>query len=72
MLYYVQTGDIDTSIFAETPRQAAVNSIRSSRLEPGTCVIVSEKTIGEEWSSHHNYFLTKSIMEECMEFRVVR
>jgi hypothetical protein len=72
MLYYVQTGDIDTSIVAKTPREAAVGSIRRSGLAPGTCVIVSERTIGEEWSCDHNYFLTESIMEECMELRVVR
>lgn len=71
MLYYVKTGDIDTSMMAENPRQAAVETIRASRMEPGACVIVSEERIGEMDSDGHIYFLTDSIIEECMEMRVV-
>lgn len=72
MLYYVRTGDIDTSMFAENPRQAAVESIRRSGMEPGACVIVSENVIGERGSDDCNYFLTDSLMEECMGLRLVR
>lgn len=71
MLYYIKTGDIDTSVVAENPRQAAVETIRSSGMEPGACVIVSEERISERDSDGHFYFLTDSIMEECMEMRVV-
>ena len=72
MLYYVRTGDIDTSMVAKNPRQAAVESIRRSGMEPGACVIVSEKTIGEKESDECSYFLTESLMEECMGLRLVR
>lgn len=72
MLYYVRTGEIDTSIVADTPRQAAVGSIRASRGIPGVCVLVSEESIDGCRSDSHMFFHTDSIMEECMELRIVR
>lgn len=71
MTYYVKTGDIDTKMCARTPRQAAIQAIRYSKETSGICVIVSEQEIREEYSDSHFYFMTDSIMEECLSMRVV-
>jgi hypothetical protein len=71
MLYFVQTGGINTSTIAADPRQAAIQAIRASRKSPGECVIVSEEEILEEGSDSHFYFFTDSIMEECLSMKLV-
>lgn len=72
MLYHVMTGDIYMKTDAATPRQAAIQAIRYSEETPGMCVIVSEQEIQEEVSDSHIYFVTDSIMEECLSMRLVR
>lgn len=71
MLYFVQTGDISTSMTAASPRQAAIQAIRKSNESPGQCVIVSDREIVEDDPEGHFYFFTESIMEECLAMRVV-
>ena len=71
MLYHVMTGDIDTKTEAKSPRQAAIQAIKYSEEAPGICVIVSEQEIAEELSDSHFYFVTDSIMEDCLGMRVV-
>jgi hypothetical protein len=67
MLYYVKSGNIDTSLYAKSPRQAAVKSISSfnDHNNLGICVIVSEKEILESEFEQQVYFLTSNILEEC-------
>jgi hypothetical protein len=73
MLYHVRTGDIKTKTTAKTPRQAAIQAIKYSEETPGMCVIVSEQEIiEEEHSDSHFFFITDSIMEECLCMRLVR
>lgn len=70
MLYYVQSGDINTSSVASTPRQAALDAMRrSSRY--GECIVVSEEEIGDDQSDSYIYFLTESLMEEHLGMRLV-
>lgn len=73
MLYHVRTGDINIKTAADNHRQAAIQAIRYSEEVPGICVIVSEQEILEEQSDDsHVYFVTDSIMEECLQMRIVR
>jgi hypothetical protein len=69
MLYYVRTGEIDASVRAENPRQAAVDILRMSSEGCGDLTIVSEEEI-RGWSEDHLFFLTASIMEECVGMRI--
>ena len=63
MLYYVKTGDIDTSTDAKSHRHAAVKTLRfSNEKDLGLCVIVSEQQIVDENSI---CFLTDCILMEC-------
>lgn len=72
MLYYVRTGDIDTSTFANNPKQAAIQAIKYSEGVPGTCVVVSEKELVSEDVDSHVFFFTESIMKyTAPSFRVV-
>lgn len=72
MLYYVRTGDIDTSTTASSPRQAAIQAIKYSEEMPGICVVVSEREITEEDADSHVFFLTESIMAPGPVLRLVR
>lgn len=69
MLYYVKTGDIDTSLHAENHKQAAIKTLGTSR-DYGFCVIVSEEEIDVNLSKHV-YFLTDHLLEEKSGMRLV-
>lgn len=69
MLYYIQSGDIDTSTFAKSPREAAVFVVKNFS-GYGQCMVVSEEEIFEEQSESYVYFLTESIMEESFRMRI--
>lgn len=70
MLYYIQSGEINTSAVASTPRQAALDALRHSS-EYGECVIVSEEEIDGNQSDSYIYFLTESLMEDHLSMRLV-
>lgn len=71
MLYYITTGEIKSSAWAETPRQAAVDALRRSSEGCGELTIVSEEETLDYESEDNIFFLTESIMEECMRMRIV-
>lgn len=63
MLYYVRTGDIDTSTNASSHRHAAVKTLQfSNEEELGLCVIVSKQHSIDENSV---CFMTDCILMEC-------
>jgi len=64
MLYYIKSGDLETTREAQTPKEAA-SSIHSTDL--GEVVIVSEKPIIPDNQESETYFLTESLCP----FRVV-
>jgi hypothetical protein len=70
MVYHVMTGDINTKTSAKSHRQAAIQAIRYSKEAPGMCIIVNENEIFEH-DSENVYFMTDSIMEECLSMRIV-
>lgn len=63
MLYYVKTGDVDTSLYAESHKQAALKTIINNN-NYGFCVVVSEEEIDQDFSKHI-YFSTERLLEEC-------
>jgi len=75
MLYYIKTGDFEASIHATNHKQAAIKTLRNSDKDLGVCVIVNERQITDEDHSGNVYFLTQSILDECLpssvEMRVV-
>lgn len=71
MLYYITTGEIKSSAWAETPRQAAVDTLRRSSEGCGELTIVSEEETLDYESEKNIFFLTESIMEECVGMRIV-
>lgn len=71
MIYHVMTGDINTKTSADSHREAAIQAIRYSGEMPGMCVIVSEEEIFEHNSDSNVYFMTDSIMQECLSMRIV-
>lgn len=65
MLYYVKTGYINTSLQANSHKHAAIKILESSsRVDCGTCMIVSKKRIVDP-DRFQVYFLTDNIMLEC-------
>ena len=71
MLYYVKSGDIDTSLSAKSHLQAALMSLKD-RKDFGLCTIVSRREIiKEDGDDGHVYFLTDSILEKP-NLRLVR
>jgi hypothetical protein len=71
MLYYIRTGDIHSSAWADTPRQAAVDTLRRSSEGCGELTIVSHEEIVDYESEENIFFLTESIMEDCMGMRII-
>lgn len=71
MLYYITTGEIRSSAWAETPRQAAVDALRRSSEGRGEVTIVSRDEVLDYESDDNILFLTESIMEECVGMRIV-
>jgi hypothetical protein len=69
MLYYIQTGDIDTSTFAESHRDAAAFVIKNFS-GYGQCVVVSDEEMLEEQSESYVYFLTEAIIEDSLGMRI--
>jgi hypothetical protein len=70
MLYYVRTGNVDTSVNASSHRQAALKAIKQSEQDLGMCVMVNEQEISEKTHGSSVFFLTQSILDECL-MRVV-
>jgi hypothetical protein len=72
MLYYVKTGNIETLLRAESPRQAAMKMISiNNRSDLGVCTIVSQKSIDQSNTNDQIYFLTENILEDCDSMRLV-
>lgn len=72
MLYYVKSGEIDTSLHANSPRLAAIKTLSNIDHDIlGICVIVSEKEIFEDKLDQQVYFLTSNILAECNNMRLV-
>ena len=73
MLYYVQSGNVDTSLKANNHKHAAMMAASNFRCDMGTLTVVSEKKIEDDDSdlSDHVYFHTESIIEECFRMRLV-
>lgn len=72
MLYYIQTGDINTSVRANSPKNAAIKAIENSENSPGICVIVSKEKISSSNSDSNTFFFTDSIMNKFVpKLRVV-
>lgn len=72
MLYYVRTGDINTSLNADNPKQAAVRIISSSdRSNLGIFTIVCGKKINIDSTDDHIFFLTDTILDECNFMKLV-
>lgn len=65
MLYYVKTGDVDTSVRASSHRHAAVKALRQCGKDLGMCVVVNEREISEENHDSSVFFLTQSILDDC-------
>lgn len=61
MLYYVKTGDFDTSLNAKSHKHAAKKIVGNGD-NCGICVIVSEKEIIEENADENVYFLTENLI----------
>jgi hypothetical protein len=70
MLYYVKSGEIDTSIRSKSHLQAAIDTLRNSDKELGICTIVSKTQIEGDLSDNM-YFLTDSILKECNLMKLV-
>jgi hypothetical protein len=68
LLYYVKTGDIDTSLRASSHFHAAKKAV-SNGGDYGICVVVSEKQISED-SEDNVYFFTENLFPSP-EMRVV-
>lgn len=68
MLYYVKTGNIDTSLRAMSHFHAAKKAVANGG-DYGVCVVVSEKEIRED-SEDNVYFLTENLFPGP-EMRVV-
>ncbi len=64
MLYYVKSGDISSSVFAKTHKQAAIKTINSSRDCPGVFVVVNEKEIIDKNMESNVYFCTDDIVRK--------
>jgi len=71
MLYYVKTGDIDTSLQASSHKSAAIKTLESfERVDCGVLVVVSKKKIvGSD--KFQVYFLTDDIMPDKTSMRLV-
>lgn len=68
MLYYVKTGDMETSLYASNHTDAATKSLKGFSGELGLCLVVSEKPIGEE-PNQERFFLTEKMVKP--KFRIV-
>ncbi len=68
MLYYVKTGDMETSLYASSHMDAARKSLEGFSGEPGLCVVVSERPI-EEDPDRERFFLTENLVKP--KFRIV-
>ena len=72
MLYYVKTGNLDVSLYANSPKHAALKTISSNeKSDLGICTIVSKKEINKTNQDEHLYFLTEDIISECNFMRLV-
>lgn len=65
MLYYVRSGDVDTSVRASSHRQAAVKALKSSDKDFGMCVMVNLTKMSEEIQDDSVFFLTQNILDDC-------
>lgn len=63
MIYYVKTGEVDTSIEATSHRHAAVKALKGRSKGLGVVVVVNDAE--EESMSDGVFFLTRNILEEC-------
>ena len=71
MLYYVKTGDVDTSLQASSHKSAAIKTLESfDRVDCGVLVVVSKKKIvgSDEFQV---YFLTDDLMLARPTMRLV-
>ena len=66
MLYYVQTGNINISLLANSHKQAAMRVVRKEK-NLGKFVIVGLEEIKEESSKSHMFFHTESLIDEDCE-----
>jgi hypothetical protein len=65
MLYYVQSGEVETSVRASSHRQAAVKALKSCGKDLGTCVMVNDREMSEEDYDGVVFFLTRNILDDC-------
>lgn len=66
MIYYVKTGQVDTSIEARNHRQAAVKALRNrDEKEFAVCVMVNEQISEDGVLDESVFFLTQNILDEC-------
>lgn len=65
MIYYVKTGELDTSVKATSHREAAVMAIKGSNKGLGELVMVNEREMSEEMLDDSMFFLTDDILGDC-------
>lgn len=63
MIYYVKTGDVDTSVEATSHRHAAAKAIKGRKKGLGVVTVVNDTEDGS--MEDGVFFLTRNILEEC-------
>lgn len=65
MIYYVKTGDLNSSVRATSHREAAVMALKGSEQGLGELVMVNGADRSYEITEDSVFFLTDDILSDC-------